>query len=350
MEHLNIVDVAFGGKGVARSDAGVVFVPFTIDGEEVTVEIRKSKKRFAEADLVSVEKASPHRVEPGCPYFGTCGGCSYQHIDYAHQLALKSRQVGQTLRRVGGLRDVPMKPAVGSPKPYGYRNRIRVHVANGAVGFFAWNKHELVDVERCAIASEQVNDSLQRLRASLMRDGDYTLAEGRGGGFFQQTNDEVTREMLALVQRLVRQGQTLLIDAYCGSGLFAKHLADLFERVVGIEENQYAVEYAQRTALPNETYAAGDVATHLDSILSANDPSRTTLILDPPAIGISARVADSILALPPAELVYVSCDPATLARDLKTLCRSYRLDSVTPLDMFPQTAEIEVAAHLMLTT
>lgn len=350
MENLTIVDVAFGGKGVARSGGKVVFVPFTITGEEVTAEIFKLKKNFAEADLVSVLIASPHRVEPVCPYFGTCGGCSYQHIDYAHQLALKSRQVEQTLCRVGGLREVPMRPVIASPKPYEYRNRIRVHVADGVVGFFACDKHELINVGHCSIASQQVNESLQNLRQSLVRDGDYTLTEGRRGEFFQQTNDEVTRELLGLVHRIVRPGQALLIDAYCGSGLFAKHLAELFEQVIGIEENEYAIADARRTASTKEKYLGGDVALLLDAILAEHDPSRTTLVLDPPAIGISPRVTDSILALPPSEIVYVSCDPATLARDLKILCRTYRLDSVTPLDMFPQTAEIEVAAHLILPT
>jgi 23S rRNA (uracil1939-C5)-methyltransferase len=344
---LTIDDIAFGGKGVARHEGKVVFVPFTIPGEEVAVRIVKQKKNFAEAELLAVEKSSPNRVEPRCPYFQRCGGCSYQHIDYARQLEIKSRQVAQTLQRVGKLRDVPMHPIIASPQAYGYRNRIRVHAEEGVVGFYAQDRHELIDIQSCAIASEQVNEALRDLRARSLRDGDYTLAESGGGRVFSQINNEVAQEMLNLVGRLVRRGQLLLIDAYCGAGMFAKFLAPHFQKVIGIEENEFAVGRARRDADAKETYLAGDVAAHLDSILSQHDPRRTTLILDPPAIGISARVCDSILAASPIEIFYVSCNPATLARDLAILCRTCQVESVTPLDMFPQTAEIEAVAHLV---
>jgi 23S rRNA (uracil1939-C5)-methyltransferase len=342
---LKIDDIAFGGKGVGRSGGKVVFVPFVIDGEEVSVRVVKQKKNFAEAELLAVEKASPHRVEPGCCYFGTCGGCSYQHIEYGRQLEIKSRQVEQTLKRVGRLGDVPMRPIIASPQPYGYRNRIRVHVSEGTAGFYAADGLGLVDIESCSLASPEVNEALAELRSRAVRDGDYTLAERRNG-FFEQTNDGVAEQMLALVEKTVRRGQSLLVDAYCGAGLFGRHLAEFFERVVGIEENPFAVQQAQRTAVANESYYSGDVSVHLPEILSGGDPRTTTLLLDPPAVGITARVTDAILASMPSEIVYVSCNPATLARDLGILCRSYRLESVTPLDMFPQTAEIEVAAHL----
>ena len=344
---LKIEDVGFGGNGVGRSDGKVFFVPFTIDGEEVTVRVTKQKKNFAEAQLLSIETQSPFRVAPHCRYFGRCGGCSYQHIDYSRQLEIKARQVEQTLKRVGRLNDIPMRSILASPKEYGFRNRIRVHVSDGVAGFFAANRLELVDVESCSIASDSVNESLKELRSRVLQDGDYTLAERRQG-FFEQTNDGMAELMLALVEKTVRRGQSLLVDAYCGAGLFAKHLSGIFEQVIGIEENLFAVQKAQRTAGENEHYFSGDVAVHLASVLSEADASRTTLLLDPPAIGISPEVSESILASLPSEIVYVSCNPATLARDLGHLSSQYRLESVTPMDMFPQTAGIEVAVHLTL--
>ena len=270
---LTIDDIAFGGKGVARHEGKVVFVPFTIPGEEVSGRIVKQKKNFAEAALLAVEKSSPNRVEPRCPYFQRCGGCSYQHIDYARQLEIKSRQVAQTLQRVGKLRDVPMHPIIASPQAYGYRNRIRVHVEDGVVGFYAQDRHELIDIQSCAIASEKVNEALRDLRARSVRDGDYTLAESGGGRVFSQINNEVAREMLNLVGRLVRREQSLLIDAYCGAGMFAKFLAPHFQKVIGIEENEFAVERARRNADAKETYLAGDVASHLDSLFVAARPA-----------------------------------------------------------------------------
>ena len=340
---LTIHDIAFGGKGVGRTEGLVVFVPYTLPGETVTVALTRKKKNYAEAALVAVEQPSPDRVEPECPYFGRCGGCAYQHIAYPAQLAIKTGQVEQTLRRVGKLAEPPMFPIIPSPKPYGYRNRIRVHVAEGVVGFYAADGTSLLDIERCPIASEEVNERLAGLRARRMPDGDYTLSEARKKGFFEQTNNAVAQAMLECVERLITPGGSL-VDAYCGAGFFARHLRDRFEQVVGIEENEFAVAHARTHADPHERYLAGDVADTLAEVLA--ETGETSLLLDPPAAGISARVIDSILAAAPREILYVSCNPGTLARDLAPLCPAYRLESVTPLDMFPQTAEIEVVAHL----
>jgi len=344
---LTIHDIAFGGKGVGRSEGLVVFTPYTIPSETVTVAITRKKKNYAEAALVSVEQPSPDRVEPECPYFAHCGGCAYQHIAYPAQLAIKSRQVEQTLRRVGKLAEVPMQPVVPSPKPYGYRNRIRVHVAEGVTGFYAADGMALLDITRCPIASDEVNERLAGLRARRMPDGDYTLSEARKKGFFEQTNNAVAQAMLDRVEALITPGGSL-VDAYCGAGFFAQHLRGRFERVVGIEENEFAVAHARTHAEPHEQYLSGDVAELLAEVLA--ESGETSLILDPPAAGITASVIDSIMAAQPREVIYVSCNPGTLARDLAVLCRTYRLDSVTPLDMFPQTAEIEVIVHLKRTS
>ena len=345
---LTISDIAFGGKGVARHEGKVFFVPFTTPGDVVTVRVVKQKKKFAEAELISVDQPAPDRVEPPCEYFGRCGGCSYQHLAYERQLTIKGAQVEQTLRRVGKLAEVPMRATIPAPEPYEYRNRIRVHVAEGVAGFFSRDAHSLIEIDRCAIASPEVNKALRRLRQAGVRDGDYSLRAKGGGPYFEQTNAGVTRELLTLLESLVRRGQSLLVDAYCGAGIFAKRLAPLFETVIGIEENVNAVESAARDAAPHERYVAGDVAALLGDILSVHDAARTTIILDPPATGIIPRVADLLLGAKPSEILYVSCNPATLARDLALLASAYTLSSVTPLDMFPQTAEIEVVAHLVL--
>jgi len=337
---LTIHDVAFGGKGVGRADGLAVFVPYTLAGETIQAEIVRRKKNYAEAALIRVEQASPDRVEPECPYFGRCGGCAYQHAAYPAQLKIKSAQVEQTLRRVGKLADVPMSPILASPRAYGTRNRIRVHVLGGVTGFYSNDGATLLDIERCPIASDEVNERLTGLRARRMPDGDYTLSEARKS-FFQQTNTDVAQALLEHVGGLIGSGRTL-VDAYCGAGFFAHPLGERFERVIGIEENEFAIAHARSQAAPHEHYIAGDVAQHLPDALDAS----TTLILDPPAIGCTPRVIDAILAAPPKEIVYVSCNPGTLARDLALLCRTYRLESVTPLDMFPQTAEIEAAVYL----
>ena len=343
---LSITDIAFGGAGVARHEGKVCFVPFTAPGDKVRAKLSRSRRKFAEGELVEILEPSPDRVSPKCPYFARCGGCAYQHIAYARQLEFKHRQVEQTLRRVGKIADVPMRAIVPSPGQYEYRNRIRVHVQDGQAGFFAHRSHELVPIARCEIAQPAVNEALHELRRASVRDGDYTLLAGERGEFFEQTNDAVAAELLGLVERTVRRGQSLLIDAYCGAGFFAHRLAPLFAEVIGIEENEHAVALARRRAESNERYIAGDVTEYLAEILGSRDMSRTTVILDPPATGISPRALELLAATVPSEILYVSCNPATLARDLAMLCPRYRLESVTPLDMFPQTAEIETLAVL----
>src|SRR6516225_10731545 len=242
---LKIQDVAFGGKGVARESGKAVFVPFTIDGETVSAEIVRERKKFAEAELVEVIERSPHRVEPACPYFGRCGGCSYQHIDYEHQLSLKWRQVRDVLRRVGKFEDVPIRPIIASPQPYGYRNRVTLHVEEGVIGFFRRESHRLIDIEKCPIAMETVNAGIAALRRANPRDGHYTVrADPSEPRIFAQANDFVAKALLELVLRIVEppDKQGVLIDAYCGAGFFAKSLRERFARVIGVDWDRFAIE------------------------------------------------------------------------------------------------------------
>ena len=343
---LKIEDVAFGGKGVARENGKAVFIPFTIDGESVSAKITREKKQFAEAELVDLRETSSHRVEPPCPYFGQCGGCAYQHIDYAHQLAIKSRQVHDVLQRIGKLKDVPMRSIIPSPLQYAYRNRITVHAENGVIGYFRRDSHRLIDVERCPIAMDEVNRELTDLRARDLGDGHYTLRARSGPRVFSQTNDGVANALRDLIVELMPPNQDLLIDAFCGAGSFTKALVDKFNRVVGIDWDRFAIAAALETAGAKETYIAGDVDANLNSILGQSDADQTAVIVDPPAVGLSAHARKMIVDLAPATLIYVSCNPATLARDLAELQQQFKIESVTPLDMFPQTAEIEVVVQL----
>ena len=358
---LKIEDVAFGGNGVAREQGKAVFVPYTIEGELVSAEILREKKQFAEAGLVEVKESSPLRVTPECPYFGKCGGCAYQHIDYEHQLAIKWRQVRNLLQRIGKLRDIPLRPIVPSRKQYEYRNRITVHVQDAVTGFFRRDSHRLIDIERCPISCEEVNRALTELRGRNPRDGHYTLRSSSSRRVFTQTNDDVADRLRDLVVDLVPPNQDLLIDAYCGGGFFAKALLNKFERVIGIDWDKLAIVAAKENAAEKETYIAGDVETELfrlqqqtskkglyafPKIADHRSLKSLTLIVDPPATGLSANVRRWILDLMPTTMVYVSCNPATLARDLKELQEKLTIHAVTPLDMFPQTAEIEAVAHL----
>jgi 23S rRNA (uracil1939-C5)-methyltransferase len=351
---LRIEDVAFGGKGVGREQGKVVFVPYTIEGELVSAEIAREKKQFAEAELVEVKSSSPHRVAPPCPYFGRCGGCAYQHMDYQHQLDIKTRQVRDALQRIGKFKEVDIRPIVPSPRQYAYRNRVTVHAQDCVVGFFRRDSHQIVDVEYCPISRDEVNRALTDLRTQrFIPDGHYTLRAASQLPIFSQVNDELADALRNLIIDLVPANQQLLIDAYCGAGFFAKALLDKFERVVGIDWDRFAIAAASENITDKETYIAGDVervqaavsAVFSDSKVHPCAPA-TTMIIDPPATGLTEGVRKAIIGLAPETLIYVSCNPATLARDLRLLHETFAIESVTPLDMFPQTAEIEALVHL----
>ena len=354
---LKITDVAFGGKGVARENGKAVFIPFTIERELVSAKITREKKQFAEAEVVDLRQRSPYRVDPPCPYFGRCGGCAYQHIDYAHQLEIKTRQVRDVLKRIGKLDDVPMRPIIPSPLPYAYRNRVTVHAANGVIGYFQRDSNRLIDVEHCSIAMEEVNRELADLRSHDVPDGHYTLRARSGPRVFSQTNDGVANALRDLIVQLMPSNQELLVDAFCGAGFFAKALVGKFQRIVGIDWDMFAIAAAKENATEKETYIAGDIEAELSrtdltalsgqvSSGKTDGSAKTAMIVDPPAVGLSVRLRKTIVDLAPATLIYVSCNPATLARDLAELHSRFKIESVTPLDMFPQTAEIEVVAQL----
>jgi len=341
---VHITDIAYGGDGIGRHEGCVVFVPFTIPGEEVRVRVTQARRQWARATLVEVLRASPDRVAPPCPLFTRCGGCAYQHMAYDRQLAVKTAQVAETLRRIGKLSAPPVEPARPSPSIYSYRNRITVHIEPPNIGFRGTNPREVVDVQECLLADEAVNNALRRLRTKKHpRPGPATLRSDPAGQGFRQVNDGAAESLAAIVAAMAGSA-ALLIDAYCGAGFFAKRLRASFTRLLGIDWDPRSIEAARRDASPGEEYLAGDAAELLPAALETTDS--TVVLLDPPAQGLSPAVIDTILAAQPARLVYVSCDPATLARDLAKLSPVYDLLRAAPIDMFPQTASIETACLL----
>ena len=238
-----------------------------------------------------------------------------------------------------------------------YRNRITVHALDGVIGFFRRDSHRLIDIERCPISREEVNRVLAELREQKhVRDGHYTLRSASEPRVFSQVNDEVAQALRDLIIDLVPPNQELLIDAYCGAGFFAKALLDKFERVIGIDWDRFAIAAAKQNAGEKETYIVGDVEEELtrnDGFLAVEGETATAgkpSFLDAdhrsPATGLTEGVRKAISDLAPETSIDVSCNPPTLARDSKELQHKFAINSITPLDMFPQTAEIEVLADL----
>jgi len=346
---ITIESVGYGGAGVGRlPDGRVCFVLGTLPGERVLVRIVKEKKNHAEGEMVRILEASPRRVAPKCPVYGECGGCALQHASYDLQLEIKTTQVRELLRRFAKLPEAPVDQILPSPAQWAYRNRISIHLDRQRVGFFHRKSRDLVDVEHCPLASEEVNALLTDLRKNPPHgETRLTLRETGAPRGFSQVNTAAAELLAATVIEMCDTGE-LLVDAYCGSGFFAKRLLEKFEKITGLEWSQGAVAEAKRFATEKETYLPGAVENSLARVLSEAPLAGTTLLVDPPAEGLSPDVARAILENPPARLVYVSCDPATFSRDAAKFLERYTLSRVQPVDMFPQTAEIEIAALFLL--
>ncbi len=334
---LEIADVAFGGDGVARHEGRVVFVPLTAPGDVVEARVVSERKGFLRAEVQRVIEPSPDREEPGCRHFGRCGGCCYQHIRYPAQLALKQKQVREALSRIGKIAEPPVSEIIPSPEPYGYRNRITVHAAGGVVGFWSRDGASLVDVDRCPIAGEQVNARLAELRARAPFEGHFSLREaGLPRSGFAQANRFLLDALRAAVTEAFAPGGEQLFEGYCGSGFFTAALAGMFREVEACDSDSRLLRDVPE--IENVTWRHGDVGEWLPG------SKADAVLLDPPREGLPRDVIDALKRRPPARLVYVSCDPPTFARDAGRLSGALRLESVKPIDLFPQTAQIECVA------
>ena len=363
---LRIEDLAFGGEGVGRADGFVVFVPFVAVGETVEVEITERKAHYARARLLQVLEPSPDRVDPACAHYGRCGGCQYQHLRYEAQLRVKHKQVTDLLQRIGGIDPSVVQPVVPCPRPYGYRNRIMVRSQWNKperrmnVGFLRWDCGLVEDVQECKIAEPEINEQLQHVRAHpppksglkvvlRLPPADWVVPPDS----FFQNNFHLLPELVRTVREAVtRSGARYLVDLYCGVGFFALELAGCVQRFIGVEYDRRAVtaarENARRRNITNGSFLAGRVEEWLPQILQEMPAGQSVFLVDPPRKGLTPEAVQMLLQARPRALIYVSCHPATLARDLKALRDdgSYELVRVTPLDMFPQTQHVECVAEL----
>lgn len=363
---VEISDLAFGGEGVGRIGDFVVFIPFLLPGERAEVKLTEVRKSFGRAVVVRRLNDAPERVEPPCPYFGECGGCQYQHLDYPAQLRWKRKQIADLFQRVGGFAEPPVREVLPCPRPYGYRNRILVRsqwnkpAQKLNLGFVRWDCGLVCDVASCAIAEPALNDALRRWRQhpppkggikTLLRipPDDWVVPEH---SFFQNNFFVLPALMDAVRGRLRDSGVRHLLDAYCGVGFFSLSLADAVDSFIGVELDAPAIRAARenqrRRGVTHGEYVSGDTDALLPSLLQKLDPHRTAVLLDPPRVGCRPPSLAVLREAGPAQVLYVSCHPATLARDLKMLCADgrYRLVDVQPVDLFPQTQHVECVADL----
>jgi 23S rRNA (uracil1939-C5)-methyltransferase len=379
-------------------DGRAVFVPLAIPGETARIRLVEEKRAHVRAELLDVLEPSPMRLSAPCRHFGRCGGCHYQHLPYPEQLAIKTAILREQLERLGGLVSPPVAPCVPSPNAFHYRNHIQFHLtAQGKLGFYQMDGKEVFPVEECLLPEESLSaiwpqldfeampeieriglrlgaeDELQLILESqdlhppeisveelsisvahLSTAGSLVLAgspsvtmevAGRAfrvsAGSFFQVNTAMAAAMIEHVLSNLRLSQDLVaLDVYCGVGLFSAFLAPRLGRLIGIESSPSACDDFVENLDEFENVALYEAPA--EQALPSLEVKPDLVLVDPPRAGLDRRVLDGILAGGVPVLVYISCDPATLARDARRLIEGgYSLIKITPFDLFPQTYHIE---------
>jgi len=375
---LPIEKLVYGGDGLARLEGRVVFTPFVLPGETVRAGIERVKSDLWRGKLLEVVQPASGRVAPQCQYFGRCGGCQYQHASYELQLEQKVAILREVLRRVGKIDYADAIETIAG-EPWGYRNRIQLHIEDGAIGYFEPGSHSLCAIDHCPISSPKLNEAIAHLQRELpkvrpfkaglelftnetevqvnvldkvppsvrsvfntigVRDAlhyrDFRVSRN---SFFQ-----VNRFLVDALTNCVCGGLsgTSAVDLFAGVGLFARSLAQSFQQVVAVESGFSAFQDLAANA------PAQAVQQSVEDYLPAVTEPPDLIVADPPRSGLGKHMVAELLRIRAPRLVIVSCDPATLARDLQSLLVAYRIERLSLVDLFPQTAHLETVARLNL--
>jgi 23S rRNA (uracil1939-C5)-methyltransferase len=381
---VKIEKIVPGGLGLAFAENLTVFVALAAPGDLLRVKINQIKGKTGFAEIVEIVEPSPERQKPPCVYFGKCGGCDFQQMDYQAQLRAKIAIIKDCLTRIGKITDTPEIEIIASPRELDYRARAQWHVdaRRQKIGYYRRYSHDVIDVKVCPIITPELQAILTELREGIEWDSFWsrkleieTANSGEAVSVYSAEIVEPTEELTFdlngnryfydattffqgnpyLIEKLVEAATAnasgaSALDLYCGVGLFTLPLARKFERVVGIEGNEKAIDFAEKSVenarLENVRFNREDVKEWL-----AQNESETIdfLLLDPPRAGTEKETIESILKIKPREISYVSCEPSTLARDLRVLREGgYRIASIVALDLFPQTHHVETVVRLKI--
>lgn len=359
-EDILIIDYDHQGRGMARIDNKIVFIPNTIIGEIVDIKIIKEKKNYIEAQVVNYKKKSPNRIDGICPYYKTCGGCDLLHIPYEEQLLYKENKIKNIINRYLK-EDIKINNIVPSDKQFNYRNKVTLQVENNKIGFYSKNTNNITPIKKCLLLDDKLNEYIEsiespkekivlRTNSDDVLDNDNEFITKQIGKYkylvslksFFQINDNVTYKLYEKVKEYAcSTKEDTILDLYCGTGTIGIYLSDTCKEVLGIEINKQAIMDAKKNKglnnISNINFIADDVAKVINKIHFK--PS--IVVVDPPRAGLDEKTIKEITKINPNRLIYVSCDPMTLARDLNILKYYFNIEELTPFDMFPNTYHVE---------
>ncbi|MEE8359551.1 MAG: methyltransferase domain-containing protein [Candidatus Omnitrophota bacterium] len=376
MNDIEIYGLAYGGMGIGKVDGKVCFVEGALPGERVRFDKESEKKRFIVGRVTEILTSSEDRIEAVCPYYGRCGGCQYQHLGYEKEAYYKGEQVKEILARIGGLKEYTFEGIIPSPIHYGYRSSVTVHRSPSGYGYFSRDNKTIISIDQCPIAANGISDTIAGLD-HINGKRDITLKHDSAGNVwikgrsghrffkdiflgteltfsplaFSQVNRQVAASMVETLRGWIeKHDRETLFDLYCGVGFFGILLRDLFNTIVGVDDNAVAIDCAKTAkrdlGIQNIKFYQSDEKT-FPLYYERSHSKMNTLILDPPRSGIDKTLLEWLNGLTEVNyLYYISCDPAILGRDTKLLMQNgtWALARVASFDIFARTKHIESIA------
>ena len=406
MEKIKIEKLDHQGRGIGYLEDKIVFVDNSLPGEMVEIEITKDNSKIKEAKVINYIDISDERIESNCPYYEECGGCNLLHINYLNQLNYKQNKVKEILTREDIVEINRISKIVPSPRQFGYRNKVTLK-NDGKLGYYKNKSYEIVDINKCLLANDKINDAIINIRnyeipnnveevvirsinekeisltiylrenekidnflnevsnlfdsikviekkktlyekgksniIGRLRNFEYQMGQN---AFFQVNTDQTINLYDKISDYIKGKNYDTALDLYCGTGTIGIYISKFVNKVIGVEINSEAIENAKINALNNKVKNIDFIVGDTKKILLNKFYKADVIIVDPPRSGLDKEVIDRIILFNPSDIIYVSCDPITLARDLKLLKNKYIIEEVTPFDMFPNTYHVECVAKL----
>lgn len=403
--NVKIIDQETSGRGVTKINDFVVFVDGALINDTCEIRIANVKKNYAEAEIVNITMMSNERVDNDCLYYPSCGGCDLRHQKYEYQLAFKKKKVITSLERIGKLSNIKVLDVIPN-NPYYYRNKVTLKVDGNKLGFYKKNTYEVIDIDKCLISNDKINECICEIKSFINKYPNHNIKEVfirsekevmikiisydfklsnelinvfnghvdslllndevlygndhinmslldynfkiSSNSFFQVNKEQTERLYNKIISYIKQENINIALDLYCGVGTITALLSKCCNRVIGIEVVKDAIDNAEENIRLNNIDNAEFINDKVENVINKISENIDVIVMDPPRNGSDKITLDTIIKLKPKVIIYVSCNPTTLARDLNALNNNYKVEEITPFDMFPETEHVECVCKLVV--
>lgn len=390
---IEILRLDHQGRGIGKIDNKIIFIPNTLPGEIIEYNITKSKKKYLEGEITKFIKKSSQRIEPICPYYNKCGGCQLMHLNYQNQLKYKQEKIENIIHKYVN-ENIKIESIIKADNIYNYRNKITLHSKN-KIGMYKKDSNDIINIDSCLIANNKINEIIKELNKINIYEDEIIIRNNgqdsllkyqneqnnfnkinvdsiilnnqniKGKGYnietienlkfiisptsFFQVNTEQTIKLYNLIKNLANCNKSdNILDLYCGTGTIGLFINNNSKNILGIEINKDAIKDANQNIILNHIQNAKFINDDAKNYINKVNYQPDIIIVDPPRSGLFKGMIEKLIKFKAKKIIYVSCDPITLSRDLKELTNRYQIEKIYPIDMFPNTYHVESVCLLTL--